>query len=205
MQLGTRPVEDILDQAQEERIEQRKKEINISLPDWLMEKAGKIIDAVLEFDVETKTEIKTVLCLRHPETKIEPTAYELKQFLTDLPFYAMAIFDAYLEARNYREDIQIIYEREEHILMADHEDKVKEEWFKEYDAGHRQKMGVISKNQIERSMAQDFNARKKLGELRKKVQLARSLEEMLEKMSHLLDKRSHEIQTILKVEAGLNR
>lgn len=205
MQLGTKPVEEVLGQALENRKEQDKKEINLSLPEWLIDKGGKVIDAVLNFDADTKNEIKTLLCMRHPETGIEPTAFELKQFLTDLPFFAIAVHSAYLEARNHREDIEILYEREEHILMAGHEDKVKNEWFEEFDAGRRQKAGQISKIQIERSMSLDLNVRRKLEGLRKKVQAARSLEETLNKIVTLLDRRSHEIQTILKVEASLNR
>lgn len=186
----------------EDRFRQGVKEVDIKLPNWLFESAGDIIDGIVSLD--KKDEIKIILLMRHPDTGIEPSEMELKQALTDIPFYALALNSEYLKAKFQRESLEEQRDKELYLLMKKHEQVVKTQWEQDYADGKKTKPGVVSKDKI---MTSIYTSREtaELFYLENQIRHQQYREEQLKKMVDLLDRRSFEIKTLLEVEIRLSR
>ncbi len=200
--LGCRDL-DPVDTLFEQEKEEKKRNIEVSVPDWIYQNTSDVIEKIL--DLEDRNTLKAILMLKHPETGIEATEYELKQYVCDLPYINISVFSLYLEVKKQKEAINDLLDNTYLKLSAVYEEKIKNQWFAEKEQKLRTTLGTISKNQIEMEIAKDKEAMETLTKIRDKIRELSFKEEMLSKIVKLLDLRSYEIQTLLKIETGLNK
>jgi len=79
---------DLPDGFVEGQIREQKRNSKLSLADKLIEDSAGIVERVINTE-EDREGLRYILMLRHPQTGVEPSVGDIKQFLTDLPSYIL--------------------------------------------------------------------------------------------------------------------
>ncbi len=72
------PVDTLFEQEKEEK----KRNIEVSVPDWIYQNTSDVIEKIL--DLEDRNTLKAILMLKHPETGLEANRYD-ETIFCDLP------------------------------------------------------------------------------------------------------------------------
>lgn len=180
---------DLPDGYVEGQVKEQKKNSKLSLAERLLEESANIVEKIINTE-EDREGLKYILMLRHPQTGIEPSVADIKQFLTDLPSYILSVHSQYLYAKKEKEKLLSVLRPKAERLIIDEKMKMKSEGIP------LSVTGSITKDDI----------RDKLHSLPEFEQLSKweQEEETLEKIVSLLESRRFELSKILDVESRIS-
>ena len=180
---------DLPDGFVESQVREQKRNSKLSLADKLIEDSAGIVERVINTE-EDREGLRYILMLRHPQTGVEPSVGDIKQFLTDLPSYILSVHSQYLYAKKEKERLLAVLRPKAERLIIDEKMKMKSEGIP------LSVTGSITKDDI----------RDKLHTLTEFAELSHweQEEETLEKIVSLLESRRFELSKILDVESRIS-
>ena len=89
----------------------------------LREESNELIDSLVKYEAEQLYELKAILALKDP-SGLEIEDWQVKEFLSNLPYHIMAIHSLYLQIKREREAFEEIYEKQLGILRSKAEEDI---------------------------------------------------------------------------------